>query len=78
MVRRAVAIDAWPVMMSTSVVGNDALIERRRSSLETSGSWMCKEIAADDPEIKALCERIKVSQQAEIDQMKAKLRALDG
>jgi len=30
-----------------------------------------------DPKIKALCEGIKVSQQAEIDQMKAKLRALD-
>ena len=38
---------------------------------------MCEEAAVQDPEIKALCEGIKVSQQAEIDQMKAKLRALD-
>jgi len=38
---------------------------------------MCEEAAVQDPEIKALCEGIKVSQQAEIDQMKAKLRALN-
>jgi uncharacterized protein (DUF305 family) len=38
---------------------------------------MCEQAAVQDPEIKALCERIKASQQAEIDQMKAKLEALD-
>lgn len=38
---------------------------------------MCKEAPIQDPEIKQLCENIKSSQQAEIDQMKAILERLD-
>jgi hypothetical protein len=46
MARRAVAIDAWPVMMSTSVVGNDALIERRRS---VTNYARCLDLIGDCP-----------------------------
>jgi uncharacterized protein (DUF305 family) len=38
---------------------------------------MCEHASIHDPEIKKLCEAIKSSQQAEIDQMKAKLRELE-
>ena len=37
---------------------------------------MCNEANITDPEIKKLCEQIRSSQQAEIDQMKAKLNEL--
>lgn len=37
---------------------------------------MCKESPITDPEIKALCESIKVSQQKEIDQMKLILKRI--
>lgn len=37
---------------------------------------MCEEANIQDPEIKKLCEEIKLSQQREIDQMKAKLNEL--
>ncbi len=37
---------------------------------------MCEEAEITDPEIKKLCEQIRVSQQAEIDQMKARLTEL--
>ena len=38
---------------------------------------MCEHAAIDDPEIKVLCQNIISSQQAEIDQMKAKLDELN-
>jgi len=38
---------------------------------------MCEESDITDPEIKALCEEIRASQQREIDQMKAKLKELE-
>ncbi len=38
---------------------------------------MCGQAALHDPEVKALCERIRVSQQSEIELMEAKLRELD-
>ena len=38
---------------------------------------MCEKAAIRDPEILKLCERIVSSQRAEIDQMKAKLKAMD-
>jgi uncharacterized protein (DUF305 family) len=37
---------------------------------------MCEEAPIQDAEIRSLCERIRASQQAEIDLMRAKLRAL--
>jgi hypothetical protein len=37
---------------------------------------MCEEADIKDPEIKKLCEQIRASQRAEIEQMKAKLREL--
>ena len=39
---------------------------------------MCEESPIRDPEIQMLCKTIISSQQAEIDQMKAKLRAMEG
>jgi uncharacterized protein (DUF305 family) len=39
---------------------------------------MCERASLQDPEIKALCGRIRASQQSEIDEMKAKLSALEG
>jgi hypothetical protein len=39
---------------------------------------MCEQAAIGDPEIRDLCRRIRESQQAEIDWMKAKLRKLGG
>lgn len=38
---------------------------------------MCEQAPVRDAEIRRLCERIRASQQAEIDQMRAKLRALE-
>jgi len=38
---------------------------------------MCKQASLQDSEINALCKNIVASQQSEIDQMKAKLNALD-
>jgi hypothetical protein len=38
---------------------------------------MCEEAPVQDPEVRALCKQIISSQQTEIDQMKAKLRALE-
>lgn len=38
---------------------------------------MCEEANIKDPEIKRLCEEIRASQQAEIEQMKAKLSELN-
>ncbi|MGE0704455.1 MAG: DUF305 domain-containing protein [Vicinamibacterales bacterium] len=38
---------------------------------------MCQDASIQDPEIRELCKAIVTSQQAEIDQMTAKLRALD-
>jgi len=38
---------------------------------------MCHEAAISDPEIKALCESIKSSQESEIEQMKRKLNDLE-
>lgn len=38
---------------------------------------MCRQAPIRDPEIRQLCEGILASQQAEIDQMKAKLKALE-
>jgi uncharacterized protein (DUF305 family) len=43
-----------------------------------SAILMCEQAPIQDPEIRSLCERIRASQQAEIDQMRAKLRALEG
>jgi uncharacterized protein (DUF305 family) len=37
---------------------------------------MCEEASIRDPDIKSLCRRIRASQQAEIDEMRAKLRML--
>jgi uncharacterized protein (DUF305 family) len=39
---------------------------------------MCEEAPVIDPEIQMLCRTIISGQQAEIDQMKAKLRQLEG
>lgn len=39
---------------------------------------MCNEAPITDPQIQMLCKTIIASQQAEIDQMKAKLRELEG
>jgi uncharacterized protein (DUF305 family) len=38
---------------------------------------MCEQASVRDPEIRDLCDRIRAGQQAEIDLMKAKLKALD-
>lgn len=38
---------------------------------------MCKQAPISDPEIRELCNTIITGQQAEIDQMKAKLRELE-
>jgi uncharacterized protein (DUF305 family) len=42
-----------------------------------SAILMCEQAPVSDPEVAALCENIIESQQAEIVQMRAKLRALD-
>jgi uncharacterized protein (DUF305 family) len=38
---------------------------------------MCEQAPISDPEIRSLCKSIISSQQTEIDQMKAKLRAVE-
>lgn len=49
-----------------------------RSMIPHHGSaiLMCQEASIQDSEIKELCRNIVSNQQSEIDQMKAKLRAL--
>lgn len=39
---------------------------------------MCEQAPIRDPDVRDLCRRIRASQQAEIDEMRAKLRALGG
>jgi uncharacterized protein (DUF305 family) len=42
-----------------------------------SALLMCEKTSIDDPEVKLLCDEILSSQQAQIDQMKAKLDELE-
>lgn len=50
---------------------------KSHSTANAGAILMCEEAPIQDAEIKALCKGIISGQQAEIEQMKAKLRALD-
>ena len=66
----------WFAIRHQTAVGD---VQFLRSMIPHHGGaiLMCEEAAITDPEVKALCEQIKRSQQAEIDLMKAKLRELE-
>ena len=63
------------IRMQTSV--SDKQFLRSMIPHHAGAILMCEEASISDPEIKELCENIRSSQQAEIDQMKRKLEALD-
>jgi uncharacterized protein (DUF305 family) len=65
----------WMLIRQQSAV-SDAQFLRSMIPRHAGALLMCEEAAINDPEIKRLCESVKSSQQAEIDQMKTKLNEL--
>jgi uncharacterized protein (DUF305 family) len=77
---------SWPVASSRSCVlaatqqqveVSDTQFLRSMIPHHAGAILMCEESPIQDAEIEALCSAIISSHQAEIDQMKTKLRALD-
>lgn len=64
MIRRQTAVDDQQFLKS--------MIPHHASAI-----LMCREAAIEDPDIRDLCGRIVSGQQAEIDEMKAKLAELE-
>ena len=65
----------WTLIRQQTAVGNEQFL-RSMIPHHAGAILMCEQASVSDPEIKRLCESIKTSQQAEIDQMKSKLREL--
>ena len=65
----------WTLIRQQTMV-SDTQFLRSMIPHHSGAILMCEEATISDAEIKALCKEIVRSQQAEIDQMKAKLRAL--
>ena len=65
----------WMLIRGQTAVGNEQFL-RSMIPHHAGALLMCEQASVTDPEIKKLCESIKAGQQAEIDQMKAKLAQL--
>ena len=72
-----VALVVFWVLLRQQAVVTDRQFLRSMIPHHGGAILMCEEAPIQDPEIKALCKNIISSQQSEIDQMKAKLSALD-
>ena len=66
----------WTLIRQQTIV-SDRQFLRSMIPHHAGAILMCEEAPIQDAEIKALCKGIISGQQAEIEQMKAKLRALD-
>lgn len=71
-----IALVAFFLLIRQQTLIHDAQFLRSMIPHHASAILMCQKAAIEDPEIKALCRSIVAGQQAEIDQMKAKLNAL--
>jgi uncharacterized protein (DUF305 family) len=71
------ALGVFWVLLRQQAAVSDTQFLRSMIPHHAGAILMCEEAAIQDAEIKALCKNIVSSQQAEIDQMKAKLAALD-
>lgn len=69
-------VGAWTAIRSQWQIGDRQFL-RSMIPHHAGAILMCKEASIRDAEIEALCRQILASQQAEIDQMRAKLAALD-
>jgi uncharacterized protein (DUF305 family) len=71
-----IALAAFWVLIRQQTAVTDKQFLRSMIPHHAGALLMCEEASISDPQIKRLCESIKASQQAEIDQMKAKLKEL--
>lgn len=76
MVGSVVALLVFWTLIRQQTMVSDTQFLRSMIPHHSGAILMCEEATISDAEIKALCKEIVRSQQAEIDQMKAKLRAL--
>jgi uncharacterized protein (DUF305 family) len=72
-----VALVAFWVLLRQQAAVTDRQFLRSMIPHHAGAILMCEEALIQDAEIKKLCDGIIASQQSEIDQMKAKLSALD-
>jgi hypothetical protein len=72
-----VAVVAFWVCIRSQTAVNDRQFLKSMIPHHAGAILMCNEASIQDAEIKKLCGQIVVGQQQEIDQMTAKLRALD-
>ena len=72
-----IALALFWVLLRNQVAVSDKQFLRSMIPHHGGAILMCEQASIQDAEIKALCRAIISSQQSEIDQMKAKLRALD-
>jgi uncharacterized protein (DUF305 family) len=71
-----VALAAFWILIRQQTIVSDRQFLRSMIPHHAGAILMCEEARLQDAEIKALCKEIVSSQRTEIDQMKAKLRAL--
>ena len=71
------ALAVFWVLLREQVAVSDRQFLRSMIPHHAGAILMCEQSPIQDAEIKRLCEAILSSQQSEIDQMKAKLKALD-
>lgn len=76
MLASAVALVVFWVMIRQQVAVTDEQFLKSMVPHHAGAILMCKQAKLRDPEVQALCRGIVAGQQAEIDQMKAKLRQL--
>lgn len=72
------ALAGFFVLIRQQTVISDRQFLKSMIPHHASAILMCREAPIRDAQIKDLCRRIIQNQQAEIDEMKARLRALDG
>jgi DUF305 family protein family protein len=72
-----VALAVFWVLLRQQVAVSDTQFLRSMIPHHAGAILMCEQAPIQDSEIKALCKNILSSQQSEIDQMKAKLDALE-
>lgn len=72
-----IALIAFFLLIRQQATVSDKQFLKSMIPHHASAILMCKQASIHDPKVKKLCEEIISGQQAEIDQMKAKLKELD-
>ncbi|MGH2605169.1 MAG: DUF305 domain-containing protein [Anaerolineales bacterium] len=72
-----IALPAFLMLIQRQAAVGDRQFLRSMIPHHAAALLMCDQASLQDPEIKDLCERITAGQQAEIDEMVAKLRDLE-